>query len=363
MVTLSYGTMVRLSRAQTQQRNRDRVLAAAFDEFTERGFRDAKIDVIAERAELTRGAVYSNFPGKRALYFAVLAREAEHAPLPADPRPGHTAHDALGAFARAWVTRAPALGGDLLAEIAAEPRTRRMYTQLMRLSALLLALALEHLEPPLSPRGAPPARLVRTAETVLTTLSGARQLAVAAPGFAEPFDVISACERLAGLRLNDWWAPPHVVAPVRRADEPWDPPSVLDAVRRAPAVIGDGVVAVLGLHRVAAVEEAVRADSDVTAVLVTGEPAEYAALARLVIAETSGCLREAFPVAAWPRLRVVCDEPDALAAAAGVTSVSDDTEAAVTVRGGRVTAHAEGRGACHSVAIADRLTWDNTTVQ
>src|ERR1700704_796327 len=69
--------MGRLSRAETQERNRAKVLAAARAEFTERGFRDAKIDAIAERAELTRGAVYSNFPGKRALYFAVLAEDAD----------------------------------------------------------------------------------------------------------------------------------------------------------------------------------------------------------------------------------------------------------------------------------------------
>src|SRR5262249_21817639 len=36
----------RLSRAETQQRTRARVLAAARDEFTERGYRDAKIDAI-----------------------------------------------------------------------------------------------------------------------------------------------------------------------------------------------------------------------------------------------------------------------------------------------------------------------------
>ncbi|MFC7714122.1 TetR/AcrR family transcriptional regulator [Nonomuraea recticatena] len=72
--------MERLSRAQTQQLNRARVLRAARQEFAERGFREAKVDGIAERAGLTRGAVYSNFPGKRALYFAVLAELAEQAP-------------------------------------------------------------------------------------------------------------------------------------------------------------------------------------------------------------------------------------------------------------------------------------------
>ena len=67
-----------------QERNRAAVLAAARAEFVERGFRDAKVDVIAARAGLTRGAVYSNFPGKRALYFAVLATDAVSAASAAD---------------------------------------------------------------------------------------------------------------------------------------------------------------------------------------------------------------------------------------------------------------------------------------
>ena len=47
--------MARLSRAELQEHNRAKVSTAARAEFTERGFRDAKIDQIAERAELTRG--------------------------------------------------------------------------------------------------------------------------------------------------------------------------------------------------------------------------------------------------------------------------------------------------------------------
>src|SRR5690606_39654261 len=78
--------MARRTRAQAQERTRERVLAAARTEFLERGFRDAKIDVIAERAELTRGAVYSNFPGKRALYLAVLSSEERRAGVEGRPR-------------------------------------------------------------------------------------------------------------------------------------------------------------------------------------------------------------------------------------------------------------------------------------
>ncbi|MFD0596869.1 helix-turn-helix domain-containing protein [Catellatospora coxensis] len=82
--------MSRLTRAETQQRNRAGVLSAARAEFATRGYREATVDGIAERAGLTRGAVYSNFPGKRALYFAVLADDAEHAPDLPHPAPGRT---------------------------------------------------------------------------------------------------------------------------------------------------------------------------------------------------------------------------------------------------------------------------------
>ncbi|HVV23705.1 MAG TPA: TetR/AcrR family transcriptional regulator, partial [Pseudonocardiaceae bacterium] len=39
-----------------------------------------------------------------------------------------------------------------------------------------------------------------------------------------------------------------------------------------------------------------------------------------------------------------------LAAAAGLAAVSDATEVAVRIEAGRITARAEGRGACHTVA-------------
>src|SRR5919201_4844594 len=223
--------MDRLSRAQTQARNRARVLAAAREEFIERGFRDTRIDDIAERAGLTRGAVYSNFPGKRGLYFAVLATDAEGAPQPPHPRPSASASEALGGFGRAFLARLPLatdeqhsaarLGMDLMPEVLADERTRRPFAQLMQLDAILLGLALERLRPP----GAPARRLVRVAELALTALHGAGQLAAAAPGFGDPFDVVGACEQLAGLDLDDAWQPPHLpyVSPARPVDQPWSP--------------------------------------------------------------------------------------------------------------------------------------------
>jgi hypothetical protein len=202
--------------------------------------------------------------------------------------------------------------------------------------------------------------MVRVAEAALTTLHGASQMAAAAPGFVEPFDVVSACQQLADLDLGDLWQPPHLahVPQARPADQPWSPPPAVDAIRRQSARLdGDGVVAVLGLHRLAAVEEAVRAAPsgvDVTAVLVTGAPDELAALARLVVADLRTCLHQAFPPSAWPRLQVVFDEPAALAAAAGVPAVSDATETAVRVEAGRIVARADGFGACHAAASTRR---------
>ncbi|GAB2867243.1 TetR/AcrR family transcriptional regulator [Actinoallomurus bryophytorum] len=353
------GRMGRLTRTEAQARNRAKVLAAAREEFIERGFREAKIDGIADRAELTRGAVYSNFPGKRALYFAVLAEDAEHLSGPAYP--GRSPREALGALARAWLARLPLataerpdsarLGMDLMPEVAADERTRQAFDQLMKLEATLLGLALERLD---ATRG----RMVRVAETVLTTLQGASALAAAAPGFVEPFNVVSACGRLADLELDDGWPPPHLayVAPARQVDEPWSPADAVDAVRGEPVRLdGDGVVAVLGPHRFEAAEEAARGVSPgetATVVLVSGDPGELAPLARLAVAELCGCLRQAFPTEAWPRLRVVHDESGTIAAACGVPAVHDGTETAVRVHAGRIVARADGRGALHAAGSA-----------
>jgi AcrR family transcriptional regulator len=350
----------RLSRAETQERNRAKVLAAARDEFAERGYRDAKIDAIAERAELTRGAVYSNFPGKRALYFAVLAGLPWS--VPEHPALGRSPASALGALARAWVARfdgpAARLGVDLFGEVLADERVRVPFTELLNLDALLLGLALERLRPP-----EPGARLVRVAKAALTTLHGASRLTATAPGFVEPFDVVSACERLGGLSLNDYWAPPAQAPPARPAGSPWAGLSTVDLVTGEEVEVGDGLVVILGLHRLSAAEEAVRAaatdvTADVTVAVVTGSPAELEPLARLMITELTGCLRQSFPRSAWPRLRVVCDP--AVAPAAGLTAVSDATEAAIRVADGRIVLRADGTAAAHAVATAATTTRHRT---
>ncbi|WP_342342455.1 TetR/AcrR family transcriptional regulator [Planobispora rosea] len=356
-------TVVRLTRAQQQERTRTAVLAAARREFTERGYADAKVDRIAERAGLTRGAVYSNFPSKRALYLAVLIDSLERAEAAgAPPSPGPA--EALGAFARVWLERLP-LSGDTpaggklqsrsLAGLFDDEPGRTALAQVARLEALLLALALESYPPYRTER----VRLVRLAELTLTMLAGAGHLAGTAPGFGDPFDVAHACRHLADLDLADRWDPPHLpyVAPARLVRDAWEPPAALpDQITGRPAGFGaDGVIAVLGSGRLEAAEEAVRAarpGDQITVAVVTGDPAEVGRLLRLRIGDLAGCLRRVFSPDAWPDLRLVLDD-GAVASAVGVPDPDDGTEAAVRVRAGEISARAHGRGAAHAAAVAD----------
>jgi AcrR family transcriptional regulator len=428
--------MSRLTRAELQLRNRERVLVAARDEFAERGFRDAKIDSIAERADLTRGAVYSNFAGKRALYFAALADLASQ-PSTISVTPGRTTSEALGAFAEAWLNRyqdsgpayrtdrlldsdqrlrssdrtggapqranatslgagaaqhgagatphgagstplgstatpqrasatslrsgAAPLGTQLLPEVMADDDTRWQYGQLLGLGALLLGLSLEHL----GFADEHGRRMVGVAEIALTTLRGAGDLLGAAPGFVQPLQVVKACHQLADLELIDRWEPPPTTPPVRPADEAWDPPAAEDAVRAGPArLTDDGLVVILGMNRLAAAEDVVRAavasavqtagpGLTVTVALVSDRPAELAPLGRAALAEVCGCLRQAFLEPDWPGLQIVHDESGELAAAAGVEAIGNGLEFAVRIIGGRIVSRAEGFGATHAVASAD----------
>ncbi|TLQ47468.1 helix-turn-helix transcriptional regulator [Streptomyces marianii] len=202
-----------VTRTQTQQRTRAGVLAAARDELAEHGFRAAGTGAIAERAGLTRGAVYFNLSGKRALCFAVLAELAERAPSTTGPAPGRArrgrgprrARPGLGhatGVRRGGAGRprlrggrarrrsragAAGLGADLIPEVTADEGPRRPNRRLLEVDALLVAPALEALQPLTPVPGAPPRRSVRLAKTVLTTLHGASRTAAAAPCFIEPF--------------------------------------------------------------------------------------------------------------------------------------------------------------------------------
>lgn len=353
--------MARLTRAQQQERTRAAVLVAARQEFAEYGYAEARIDRTAERAELTRGAVYSNFTGKRALYLAVLADTAEQARVAAVPpveSPGSVGQ-ALGAFARVWLERLPLTGdtpgsGHLqlrsLSGVLDTEAGRTALAELFRFEALLLALALE-------PRTAVRRSTVRLAELALTLLNGAASLAENAPGVSDPFDLARAAEHLAGIAHLDDEGPAHLpfVAPARPVEEPWVAPRGLrDEITGGPVDLDDdGVVVVLGVGRLSAAEEAVcaaRLRDEVTFVVVTDDPSETGRLARLRIVDLVGSLRRVFAAGELARPRVVLDDGGAAPAAIGREPADDLTEVAIRVRDGLIVARAEGRGAGHAVA-------------
>lgn len=351
--------MVRLTRVQQQERTRASVLAAAKDEFTEHGYALAKVDRIAERAELTRGAVYSNFPSKRALYLAVLIDLVESAATVEPATSPASLADALGLFARTWLERLPlvgdsASGGRLQLRSldgVLDDHGRTVLAQVAALEALLLGTALEGVSEP--------ARRVRLASLVLTLLAGAGHAAEVAPGSGDPFDVARACQHLAGIDLADTWAPAHLpyVEPARPCEEAWDPPAgLVDRIDGTPVDLGaDGVVVVLGAGRLSAAEEAVRSvrpGKQVTVVVVSD--AETGLLVRLRVADLTGCLRRVFAADALPPLRLVLDDHAVVASALGVSDPGDETEAAVRIRGGVIVARAHGRGAAHAVSDTAR---------
>ena len=65
------------TREEKKAVTRARLVEAAASVFAEHGFHGATLNEIAERAELSTGAVYSNFKGKEDLFFALLEESIE----------------------------------------------------------------------------------------------------------------------------------------------------------------------------------------------------------------------------------------------------------------------------------------------
>lgn len=70
-------TRQRLSREQSREQTRERLLDAAHAVFTQKGFPLASVEDISAAAGYSRGAFYSNFDDKTQLFFELLRREGE----------------------------------------------------------------------------------------------------------------------------------------------------------------------------------------------------------------------------------------------------------------------------------------------
>lgn len=69
------ASRTRLTRAESKEQTRRRVLKAAARVFRRRGYRGASVEAIAAEAGYTVGALYSNFEGKDDLLLALLEEE------------------------------------------------------------------------------------------------------------------------------------------------------------------------------------------------------------------------------------------------------------------------------------------------
>jgi len=64
----------RMSRKESQLQTRERLLDAALEVFSRRGYYAASVDEIAAQAGFSKGAVYSNFSSKEDLFLALIDR-------------------------------------------------------------------------------------------------------------------------------------------------------------------------------------------------------------------------------------------------------------------------------------------------
>ncbi len=115
-------------RPPVQRRPKDvrrRLLDAAMDVFAREGFHAATLDGVAARAGLTKGAVYSNFAGKRELFLALLEEQVA--------RRAQLAMSVLSAAPAGPGSDVPATVAELAARLseigAAEPDWQLLYIE------------------------------------------------------------------------------------------------------------------------------------------------------------------------------------------------------------------------------------------
>ncbi|MEV0700113.1 helix-turn-helix domain-containing protein [Saccharopolyspora sp. NPDC050389] len=116
------------TRAETQERNRQALIAATLELVANAGYRAATVEAIAARAGLTTGAVYSAFGGKREMFYAAIThgRGALDLETDLDLPPDRPATEVLRSF------------GAAMARTASSAKVRRVYLFELELAALVL---------------------------------------------------------------------------------------------------------------------------------------------------------------------------------------------------------------------------------
>ncbi len=149
--------------AQLRARERrERILDAALQVFTRRGYRDATMDDVATAARTSKGGLYFHFPGKEALFLALLDRSAElllrrtNEALAAAPDPARKLDAALDVILRLFSEHRALARLFLVEALAAGPGIHHALVEIRHRFATLIASELERAQrhgalPPLNP--------------------------------------------------------------------------------------------------------------------------------------------------------------------------------------------------------------------
>ncbi|MFN3337414.1 MAG: TetR/AcrR family transcriptional regulator [Thermomicrobium sp.] len=143
-VTTSTGTVQLRARER-----RERILDAALQVFTRRGYREATMDDVAVAAQTSKGGVYFHFPGKEALFLALLDRSAElllrrtNEALAAAPDPARKLDAALDVILRLFSEHRPLARLFLVEALAAGPAVHHALVAVRHRFATLIASELE----------------------------------------------------------------------------------------------------------------------------------------------------------------------------------------------------------------------------
>lgn len=108
--------MSRLTRAESRQQTRKRLLAAAARLFAKNGFQGTSVDDVAEAAGFSKGALYYNFASKDELFEALVEESIEQmiAGLESALAGAHTIEEKLAAMQRVLTDQERHSGGQQL---------------------------------------------------------------------------------------------------------------------------------------------------------------------------------------------------------------------------------------------------------
>jgi AcrR family transcriptional regulator len=194
----------RLSRAEQNDRNRTLLLSAALRVFLSRGYHAASLELIADEAGFSKGAVYSRFESKADMFFALLteriaARSAQNAAAVAELRSSGTVADLIEL---AWQAERAAPGWRLLVTefrvlAARDPALNRRYAAIHATTVDAIAGVLSAMAERESISLAVPAR--RLAELLLAVETGIALEQLASPDAIDLLQAGAVLCRLAEL--------------------------------------------------------------------------------------------------------------------------------------------------------------------